>query len=150
MLSFAFFFFASLRAALCTEKMTAISFHLAKSRTLVCLVFLSLHQPQPESPRARVAAPWSVQPRRRDDTGVWWQGLNSLSVQAPARRRARCRATFPQTHLRGATHTTALGPPVKNRCAFARTTRGFCCKRSIAILSALLSCESWSIANPGG
>ena len=35
-------FFAGLRAALCTEKMTAKSSQMAKSRTLVCLVFLSL------------------------------------------------------------------------------------------------------------
>ena len=40
LLSFAMLF-AGLRAALCTEKMTAIS-SMAKSRTLVCLVFLSL------------------------------------------------------------------------------------------------------------
>ena len=38
-LSFAFFF-CTPSAALCTENMTAISSQMAKSRTLVCLVFV--------------------------------------------------------------------------------------------------------------
>ena len=36
---------------------------------------------------------------RRDDTGGWWQGLNSLSVQS-----STLQGNFPATHLRDGTH----------------------------------------------
>ena len=53
---------------------------------------------------------------------------------------------FPTTHLRRHTNTTALGPPEKTVRLLYHA--GLCCKRSIAIPSALRARESWSTANP--
>ena len=98
-------FFAGLRAVFETVKMTSKSAQMAKSTTLNCLVLLSMSRPHLRG----VGAVWCcdgamVRPTNqirvwRHDTGGWWQGLNSQSVQALKRRWARDRATRVQRHL---------------------------------------------------
>ena len=56
---------------------------------------------------------------------------------------------FPTTHLRRHTSTTALDPPVKKPLCVCLTTRASVVNGSIAILSALRTCESLVIANLG-
>ena len=115
-----------------------------KSRTLICLVPCVLVAIASSLFEA-VAAPVSVQPNRYvDEETTQVGGGNGLTV-------CLCkRSNLPTTHFRRHKKTTALGPPVKKpavRLFFYHA--GLCSKRSIAILSALRACESWSIAHPG-
>ena len=144
-------FFAGLRAALCTEKMTAMSSQNDECpRTLVCLVFLSL-LPSASSwcwRRLKLwTEPWSVQRNinvEEEATQVGGgKGLNSLSVQAPTRRRARYRAIFTTTAFATGHAYNGTWPAIEKKTAVAlRHLAGHCCKRSIAILTPLRACES--------
>ena len=84
-------FFASLRAAFYTVKMISIPSQVAKSRTLICLVPLSLLRPHllgvgAASSDGAMVRPTKYTRGRRDDAGGWWQELNSLLVKVRTRR----------------------------------------------------------------
>ena len=82
-----FDFLEGLRAALRTEKMTAMS-----SQMLICLVLLSLLRSHLRGVGAvrgcggAIVRPTKQIRGRRHDAGGWWQGRTSLSVQARTRR----------------------------------------------------------------
>ena len=104
------------------------------------------------APLEAVTAPWSVQPNIYVEEETTQAGGGKGFTVCPCKRPHEGERVTGQlshsTHMRRQTHTTALGPPVKTAVRFPHHA-GLCCKRGVAILSALRACENWSIANPG-
>ena len=135
--------------------MTAVSSQMAKSRTLIYLVFfcpccdrifvvlvpfeaVTRHGPSNRTDK------WTKRSHR------WVVARAYQSVCASAHTKVGAlQGNFPTTHLRLHTNTTALGRPVQKTAVRLPYHACLCCKRGITILSALRACESWSIANLG-
>ena len=105
------------------------------------------------APFEAVTAPWSVQPNGYVDEETTQEGGGKgapvcLCKRAHEGERGTGQLshnTFDGTRLqRHLAHQLIKKRPVRLPLHV-----GLCCKRSVAILSALRACESWSIANPG-